>query len=118
MTRIASRVSELSGEDALAVYSRAKDLVRQRRSVIHMELGEPDFHPAALVVDAVRVAVAAGHDRYCPTRGFWSRREALPTLLTGERTESVGRGVRAHSTRLDSLAGDGFALIPPFLSCF
>src|SRR5216684_896573 len=37
-----------------AVYSRAKELERQGRSIIHLELGEPDFHPAAPVVDALR----------------------------------------------------------------
>src|SRR5713101_6644514 len=69
MTRIASRVSQLNGEGALAVYSRAKELERQGRSIIHLELGEPDFHPAAPVVDALRDAVTAGRDRYCSTRG-------------------------------------------------
>ena len=54
MTRIASRVSQLNGEGALAVFSRAKELERQGRSIIHLELGEPDFHAAAPVVDAMR----------------------------------------------------------------
>src|SRR2546429_9983044 len=75
MTRIASRVSQLNGEGALAVYSGAKELERLGRSVIHLELGEPDFHPAAPVVDAVRAAVAAGRDRYCATRGLPNLRE-------------------------------------------
>ena len=70
MRRIATRVSQLNGEGALAVYSRAKELEREGRSIIHLELGEPDFHPAAPVVDAVRDAVAAGRDRYVSTRGF------------------------------------------------
>jgi aspartate/methionine/tyrosine aminotransferase len=60
MTRIASRVSQLNGEGALAVFSRAKELEAQGRSIIHLELGEPDFHAAAPVVDAVRNAVASG----------------------------------------------------------
>src|SRR5260370_24228698 len=64
MKRIASRVSQLHGEGALAVYSRAKELERQGRSVLHLELGEPDFHPAPPVVDSLRDAVAAGRDRY------------------------------------------------------
>src|SRR6266853_1525798 len=55
MTRIASRVSQLNGEGALAVYSRAKELERQGRSIIHLELGEPDFHPG---VPALREAIA------------------------------------------------------------
>jgi aspartate aminotransferase len=85
MTRIASRVSQLNGEGALAVYSRAKELERQGRSIIHLELGEPDFHPAAPVVDAVRNAVAAGRDRYCSTRGVPALREAIAEYLKRTR---------------------------------
>jgi len=85
MTRIASRVSQLNGEGALAVYSHAKELERQGRSIIHLELGEPDFHPAAPVVDAVRNAVAAGRDRYCSTRGVPALREAIAEYLKRTR---------------------------------
>ena len=87
MTRIASRVSQLHGEGALAVYSRAKELERQGRSIIHLELGEPDFHPAAPVVDALGGAVAAGRDRYCSTRGLPALVEAIADYL--KRTRGV-----------------------------
>lgn len=85
MTRIASRVSQLHGEGALAVYSRAKELERLGRSIIHLELGEPDFHPAAPVVDALRAAVAAGRDRYSATRGLLALREAITDYLKRTR---------------------------------
>ena len=87
MKRIASRVSQLHGEGALAVYSRAKELERQGRSIIHLELGEPDFHPAAPVVDALCGAVAAGRDRYCSTRGLPALAEAIADYL--KRTRGV-----------------------------
>jgi aspartate aminotransferase len=89
MTRIASRVSQLTGEGALVVYSRAKELERAGRSIIHLELGEPDFHPAAPVVDAVRGAVAAGRDRYCSTRGLPALREAIAEYLKRTRRLDV-----------------------------
>lgn len=89
MTRIASRVSQLNGEGALAVFSRAKELERQGRSIIHLELGEPDFHAAAPVVDAVRNAVAAGRDRYCSTRGVPVLREAIAEYLKRTRRLDV-----------------------------
>src|SRR6202521_5699212 len=85
MRRIASRVAQLNGEGALAVFSRAKELERQGRSIIHLELGEPDFHPAAPVVDAVRDAVAAGRDRYVSTRGIPALREAVAEYLQRTR---------------------------------
>lgn len=89
MTRIASRVSQLTGEGALAVFSRAKELERQGRSIIHLELGEPDFHAAAPVVDAVRAAVAAGRDRYCSTRGIPELRAAIADYLKRTRRLDV-----------------------------
>lgn len=81
MPRIASRISQLTGEGALAVFSRAKELEREGRSIIHLELGEPDFHAAAPVVDAVRAAVANGRDRYVSTRGIPQLREAIAEYL-------------------------------------
>jgi len=89
MTRIASRVSQLNGEGALAVYSRAKELEHEGRSVIHLELGEPDFHPAAPIVDSLRGAVAAGRDRYCATRGLPALREAIAAYLKRTRRLDV-----------------------------
>jgi aspartate/methionine/tyrosine aminotransferase len=89
MTRIASRVSQMHGEGALAVYSRAKELERAGRSIIHLELGEPDFHPAVPVVDALRNAVAAGRDRYCPTRGVPALRQAIADYLKRTRRLDV-----------------------------
>ncbi|HKW56385.1 MAG TPA: pyridoxal phosphate-dependent aminotransferase [Candidatus Acidoferrum sp.] len=85
MAQIASRIAQLHGEGALAVFSRAKELERAGRSIIHLELGEPDFHPAAPVVDAVRAAVASGRDRYVSTRGIPALREAIAEYLQRTR---------------------------------
>jgi aspartate aminotransferase len=87
--KIASRVSQLTGEGALAVYSRAKELERAGKSIIHLELGEPDFHPAAPVVEALRTAVSEGHDRYCATRGVPALREAIAEYLKRTRRLEV-----------------------------
>lgn len=89
MRKIADRVAELNGEGALTVFSRAKELEREGRSIIHLELGEPDFHPAAPVVDAIRAAVAAGRDRYCSTRGIPDLRSAIADYLKRTRRIDV-----------------------------
>jgi aspartate/methionine/tyrosine aminotransferase len=89
MRPLASRVSQLNGEGALAVFARAKELERQGRSIIHLELGEPDFHPAAPVVDALRGAVAAGRDRYVSPRGIPALREAIAAYLKRTRRLEV-----------------------------
>ncbi len=85
MGRIASRVSQLTGEGALAVFARAKQLEKLGRSIIHLELGEPDFHPAAPVVDALRHAVASGRDRYVSPRGIPALRQAIADYLRHTR---------------------------------
>jgi aspartate aminotransferase len=85
MPKIATRVSQLTGEGALAVFTRAKELEKEGRSIIHLELGEPDFHPAAPVVDAVRAAVANGRDRYVSTRGIPALREGIAEYLKRTR---------------------------------
>src|ERR1700727_10844 len=89
MKPLASRVSQLNGEGALAVFSRAKDLEKQGRSIIHLELGEPDCHPAAPVIDAVRAAVADGRDRYVSPRGVPALREAIAAYLKRTRHLNV-----------------------------
>jgi len=89
MAKIASRIAQLTGEGALAVFTRAKELEKAGRSIIHLELGEPDFHPAAPVVDAVRAAVAEGRDRYVATRGIPPLRLAIAEYLKRTRRLDV-----------------------------
>ncbi|GAC1623963.1 MAG: pyridoxal phosphate-dependent aminotransferase [Candidatus Acidiferrum sp.] len=89
MPRIATRVSQLSGEGALAVFSRAKELEALGKSIIHLELGEPDFHAAPPVVEAVKNAVSGGRDRYVSTRGIPPLREAIANYLKRTRRLNV-----------------------------
>ena len=89
MRPLASRISQLNGEGALAVFSRAKELEKQGRSIIHLELGEPDFHPAAPIVDALRDAVTQGRDRYVSPVGIPALREAVAAYLKRTRRLDV-----------------------------
>jgi aspartate aminotransferase len=89
MPPIASRVSVMSGEGALAVFARARELERRGQSVIHLELGEPDFHPAALVNDAAKRALDEGKDRYCSVAGVPALREEVARYLSETRGVKV-----------------------------
>src|SRR6266849_6637642 len=89
MRKLAARLKGMTGEGALEVFTRAKELERQGRSIIHLELGEPDYHAAAPVVDAVRAAVAAGRDRYTASRGLPQLREAVAEYLRRTRKLKV-----------------------------
>src|SRR5712671_5772830 len=87
--RIATRVSQLNGEGALSVFAHARELERQGRSIIHLELGEPDFHPAAPVNNALKRALDDGKDRYCAVAGLPALREALTVYLQNTRNIKV-----------------------------
>jgi aspartate aminotransferase len=87
MRPIASRISNMRGEGALSVFAHARELERQGRSIIHLELGEPDFHPASAVNEALKKAIDDGKDRYCPVNGVPALREAIAQYL--ERTRNL-----------------------------
>ncbi len=89
MRKLASRLQGLTGEGALAVFTRAKELERQGRSMIHLELGEPDFHPAAPVLDVARAAISEGRDRYVASRGLPALREAIAAYLARTRNPGI-----------------------------
>jgi len=75
----------MSGEGALAVFARAKELEAQGRSIIHLELGEPDFHPGKSVIESAAKALADGKDRYCAVAGVPALREEIAAYLARTR---------------------------------
>jgi aspartate aminotransferase len=89
MRSIASRMSVMSGEGALSVFARARELESQGRSIIHLELGEPDFHPGPSVIESAGRALAEGKDRYCTVAGVPALREEIATYLQRTRNISV-----------------------------
>jgi aspartate aminotransferase len=89
MRSLASRMAVMTGEGALSVYARAKELEREGRSIIHLELGEPDFHPSASVNAALKRAVDEGKDRYCAVAGVPALREAIAAYLHDTRDLKV-----------------------------
>lgn len=78
-------MSVMSGEGALSVFARAKELEAQGRSIIHLELGEPDFHPGQSVIDSAAKALADGKDRYCAVAGVPALREEIAVYLARTR---------------------------------
>jgi aspartate aminotransferase len=89
MQPLASRMAVMTGEGALSVYARAKELEREGRSIIHLELGEPDFHPSTIVNEALKRALDEGKDRYCAVAGLLTLREAIANYLAETRNLKV-----------------------------
>jgi len=87
--RFAARMKDLGTETAFEVLARARALERQGRSVIHLEIGEPDFDTPAHIVEAAIKALRDGHTHYTPSPGIPELREAIAEHLTATRGTAV-----------------------------
>ena len=58
--RLAARVAEIAPFHVMEVQTAARALEAAGRSIVHMEIGEPDFPTPAPVIDAAQRAIAAG----------------------------------------------------------
>lgn len=75
--KLSERMSRLGTETAFDVLVRAKQLEAQGRSVIHLEIGEPDFDTPDNIVDAAVYALRHGAHHYGPSAGLPDIREAI-----------------------------------------
>jgi aspartate aminotransferase len=82
---VASRMGRLGTESAFEVLARAKALERQGRSIIHLEIGEPDFDTPAHIKAAATQALNAGWTHYGPSAGLPELREAIAKHITETR---------------------------------
>jgi aspartate/methionine/tyrosine aminotransferase len=74
---VAERMGRLGTESAFEVLARAKALERQGKSVVHLEIGEPDFDTPAHIKEAAKRALDAGATHYGPSAGLPELREAI-----------------------------------------
>ena len=73
----AGRMAGLGFESAFVVLARAKELERAGQSVIHLEIGEPDFTTPQLIIASGVQALRDGMTHYTPTAGIVELREAI-----------------------------------------
>ncbi|HYX52823.1 MAG TPA: pyridoxal phosphate-dependent aminotransferase [Candidatus Limnocylindrales bacterium] len=85
--RLAKRMSRLGTETAFEVLAKARALEAQGRSIIHLEIGEPDFDTPANVVEAGVNAMRGGWTHYSPSAGLPALRETIAADVT--RTHGV-----------------------------
>jgi aspartate/methionine/tyrosine aminotransferase len=83
--RLAQAVERLGTETAFSVLARAQELERQGRSIVHLEIGEPDFETPSHVVAAAVEGLAAGMTHYCPAAGTPELREAAAAYFRRTR---------------------------------
>ena len=77
MAQLASRQANLGTETAFETLAKAKELERQGKSIIHLEIGEPDFDTPLHIRDAAKKALDDGFTHYGPSAGQLELRESI-----------------------------------------
>ncbi len=85
--QLARRMSRLGTETAFEVLNKARALERQGKSIIHLEIGEPDFDTPANVIEAGVDALHKGWTHYGPSAGLPELRQTIADYVS--RTRSV-----------------------------
>ena len=83
--KLAERMNRIAVESAFEVLLRARALEAKGRSIIHLEIGEPDFPTPAHIVEAAKRALDEGWTHYGPTQGFPELREAVAEDVSRRR---------------------------------
>jgi aspartate/methionine/tyrosine aminotransferase len=77
MSTIAQRMQRIAPFYVMDLLAQARRMEAEGRSIIHMEIGEPDFDTPAPVVAAGQAALATGEVRYTPAKGMAALRGAI-----------------------------------------
>src|SRR6478752_6151559 len=101
----AARVAEIAPFHVMEVQTAARALEAAGRSVIHMEIGEPDFPTPGPVVTAAQRAIARGDVYYTSALGLPTLREAIA------RHYADRFGVDVSPERVIVTAGSSAALL-------
>ncbi|MCH2515248.1 MAG: pyridoxal phosphate-dependent aminotransferase [Dehalococcoidia bacterium] len=93
VTQLATRQALLGTETAFETLAKAKELERQGKSIVHLEIGEPDFDTPEHIRDAAKQALDDGFTHYGASAGQIELREAIAK----HQTERQGYDVSADS---------------------
>src|SRR5579871_3227335 len=88
--QLAERMTRIGVESAFEVLVKARALEKQGRSVIHLEIGEPDFPTPRHVVEAGKQALDEGWTKYGPTQGLPELRQSIASYISRTRGIKVG----------------------------
>ncbi|MBI1923026.1 pyridoxal phosphate-dependent aminotransferase [Candidatus Poribacteria bacterium] len=86
----AERMNRLGTESAFEVLAKAKGLEAQGKSIIHLEIGQPDFKTPLNICEAAFKAMQDGFTGYGPSAGLLEFREVVAEYI------SETRGVDIH----------------------
>ncbi|MFL2784794.1 MAG: pyridoxal phosphate-dependent aminotransferase [Dehalococcoidia bacterium] len=83
--KLAQRMSRLGTETAFEILAKAQKLESQGKSVIHLEIGEPDFDTPGNIAEAGRSAITNGFTSYNPSPGYQDLRDVIAAELSSTR---------------------------------
>src|SRR2546425_233593 len=92
MRPLARRMGRLGTETAFEVLARARALEAKGRSIVHLEIGEPDFDTPRSVVAAGVASIERGETHYTPSAGIPELREAVANYLNRARGLAIEPG--------------------------
>jgi aspartate/methionine/tyrosine aminotransferase len=75
----------LGTESAFEVLARCKQLEAQGKSIIHLEIGEPDFSTPKNICEAAIKAIHDGHTHYSPSGGLPEARKVVAEYVSSTR---------------------------------
>src|SRR4030095_16943975 len=75
--KLADSVRDIAPFHVMALLARARELEAQGRSIVHMEIGEPDFPTPAPIRDAGMRSLEKGEVYYTPALGLPELRRAI-----------------------------------------
>ncbi len=87
--RLSRRTSHLGTETAFEVLNRARALEKQGKSVIHLEIGEPDFDTPSNVIEAGVDALHHHWTHYGPAAGLPELRQTIADYVSRTRNVPV-----------------------------
>jgi aspartate aminotransferase len=87
--QLARRMSRLGTETAFEVLNKARALERQGKSIIHLEIGEPDFDTPGNVIEAAVDALHKGWTHYGPSAGLPQLRQTIADYVSKTRGVKV-----------------------------
>ena len=76
------KVQSTNKQTHLSVFLKAKELERQGKKIIHMEVGEPDFFPPKTVKNALAEVYDMGYTKYGDSKGMTAFRQSLADYVT------------------------------------
>jgi aspartate aminotransferase len=88
--QLAKSMGRLGTESAFEVLARARALEAQGRSIIHLEIGEPDFPTPAHVIETGKRALDQGWTKYGSPQGLLPLRESIASYISRTRNIKVG----------------------------